>query len=83
MTHPYDTPQVGDDVEYTVQRQNSDGKLSAVAIRRAPPGSVVFDVVSEEAVRGVLLEKPAPTKQASWECSFFPCCLRLSGTLFF
>jgi hypothetical protein len=58
-----DSPQVGDDVEYSVRRDVAENKLSAVLVRRAPPGAVVFDVVGEELCRGVLVEKPAPTKQ--------------------
>ena len=50
-------------MEYSVKRDGQDGRLSATAIRRAPPGAVVFDVISEATYRGVVLEKPAPTKQ--------------------
>lgn len=57
-----DEVKVGDDVEYCVKRDR-EGKLSAVQVRRAQPGAVVFDVVSDEVIRGVVLEKPIPSKQ--------------------
>jgi cold shock CspA family protein len=53
---------VGDDVEYEVTR-DKNGKLSAQCICRAPPGKVVFDVVSDTIYQGVVLEKPVVTKQ--------------------
>lgn len=52
---------VGDDVEFAVRRDR-DGKQSAVAVRRAAPGLVVFDVVSEKELRGVVVERPAAGK---------------------
>lgn len=57
-------PQVGDDVEYTIRRDRNDpNKLSAVAIRRAPPGAVVFESVGADLLRGVVLERPTMGKQ--------------------
>ena len=53
---------VGDDVEFTVHRDGT-GKMSAQSVRRAAPGSVVFDEVSETVFEGVVLEKPVVTKQ--------------------
>ncbi|KAL4440355.1 hypothetical protein ABPG75_003356 [Micractinium tetrahymenae] len=55
---------VGDDVEYTIRRDHRDpNKLSAVQIRRALPGAVVFETASEELIRGVVLERPQLGKQ--------------------
>jgi cold shock CspA family protein len=53
---------VGDDVEYSIRRDR-DGKLSAQAVRRAAPGSVIFDEISDSVIEGVVLEKPVVTKQ--------------------
>ncbi|PSC71991.1 Cold shock domain-containing [Micractinium conductrix] len=58
-----DDVKVGDDVEYTVRRDRDGTKLSAVQIRRAPQGAVVFETVSEELHRGVILERPQLGKQ--------------------
>ncbi len=54
--------QVGDDVEYSIRRDR-DGKLSAQAVKRAAPGSVIFDEITENLIEGVVLEKPVVTKQ--------------------
>jgi hypothetical protein len=54
-------------VEYTIRRDR-DGKLSAVQIRRAAPGSVVFEVVGEELLRGTILERPITGKQVRRSC---------------
>ncbi|KAL4429026.1 hypothetical protein ABPG77_006065 [Micractinium sp. CCAP 211/92] len=55
---------VGDDVEYTIRRDHRDpNKLSAVQIRRAPPGAVIFETVSAELIRGVVVERPQLGKQ--------------------
>lgn len=53
---------VGDDVEYEVVK-DKNGKMSAQCIRRAAPGTVVFDVVSDTVYQGVVLEKPVIAKQ--------------------
>ncbi len=54
--------QVGDDVEYSIRRDR-DGKLSAQAVKRAAPGSVIFDEIAEVVIQGVVLETPVVTKQ--------------------
>lgn len=53
---------VGDDVEFSIRRDR-DGKLSAQAVKRASPGSVIFDEICDTVIEGVVLEKPVVTKQ--------------------
>jgi len=53
---------VGDDVEYSIRRDR-DGKLSAHTVKRAAPGSVIFDEICDIVIEGVVLEKPVVTKQ--------------------
>jgi cold shock CspA family protein len=53
---------VGDDVEYSIRRDR-DGKLSAQAVKRAAPGSAIFDEICDIVIEGVVLEKPVVTKQ--------------------
>jgi cold shock CspA family protein len=52
----------GLDVEFLVRRDR-EGKLSAGAVRRAPPGAVAFDTVGQEVLRGWVVERPAAGKQ--------------------
>ena len=49
-------------MEYSVRRDR-DRKMCAQAIRRAAPGAVAFDVISDTIIQGVVLEKPVVTKQ--------------------
>ncbi len=49
-------------MEYSI-KQDREGKMAAVSVARAPPGAVVFEVVSEELHRGIVVEKPLPSKQ--------------------
>jgi hypothetical protein len=44
-------------------------------IRRAPPGSVVFEMVGEELLRGVVLERPATGKQVGGDGSTLCSCV--------
>lgn len=44
-------------------RRDRDGKLSAQGVRRAAPGAVVFDEITDAVLQGVVLEKPVVTKQ--------------------
>lgn len=48
---------VGDDVTFSLRRDPS-GKLSAIDIKPAPPGSVVFDIIEDEVRRGWIVERP-------------------------
>lgn len=52
---------IGDDVSFVV-RHDADGRPCACKVTRAPPGSVQFEVVSEELYHGVVIEKPAVSK---------------------
>lgn len=52
---------IGDDVSFLV-RHDADGRPCACRVTRAPPGSVQFEVVSEELYHGVVIEKPAVSK---------------------
>lgn len=54
---------VGDDVEFAVKWDREKGKQLALKVRKAPPGSAVFETLSDEVYYGVVVERLGFWKQ--------------------
>jgi len=52
-----ETIAIGTEVQYRVIRDKKSGKLTAVDVRPAPPGCVVFEEVGEDEVTGTVIER--------------------------